>query len=161
MYEYLATHGGNFVGDDDLISLYSKIEILEAISEANQRLTIDDHITEEINVSDIPPSLLFAAINNTYSSGFMLYIPIDMTFSEFIEWNTSRYINEKQCSFVGAKLLDFEYLNSYGKIRSSSEWDRSARILGYIWDIDNKSVGTIKSIVNNCRNIYMKYLGNT
>jgi len=160
MSKYLSIYNGVFTKDCNLILLSNKEKLLREISKANQELITHDPTDDEIDVSDIPPSLLFAAINNAYSSGFMLYIPLDITFFKFIENNVLQFRNKKQCSFVGNNLVDFEYLHAHGKIKSSNDWDCEARKLGYIWDFDNKSTGTIKSIVTNCRKIYRDHLNN-
>jgi hypothetical protein len=108
---------------------------------------------DELDVSDIAPGLLFTVINNSYSSGFGLFIPLDMSIDDFSKRVATTLINKSIPNFNGASLIDFEYLNKTGKIRSTRKWNKNAAQKGLIWINNGKAIHTIQSIVDACREL--------
>lgn len=111
---------------------------------------------EELDISDIPAILLFAAINNSYSTGFGLYIGLDMCFSKFVEHVSSDLANGKTPKFCGSGLVDFDHLNKTGKIASTKQWNKTAAQNGSVWIFKSGALNTIQGIVNSCRKFLEK-----
>lgn len=114
-----------------------------------------DWYDEELDVSDIPFTLLFAAINNRYSIGFDMYIGIDVSFERFCEKVIADLEEGKTPNFCGSNLINFDELNKSGKIHSTKEWNKKASQNGMLWISDSGAVGSIQGIVTECRNFLM------
>jgi len=158
---YLAVGNNGYFQNDNIV-------ILKEIKDT-RGLVSDELITEgdekgwydqELDVFDISPSLLFTAINNAYSSGFGLYIPLDMSIEKFAKYIATSLSNKETPTFNGANLIDFEYLNKTGKIKSTQVWNKNAAKCGYVWIHNYYALHTIQSIVYTCRQFQQNLLMN-
>lgn len=87
-----------------------------------------------IDISQIPPSIFLLAIVNSLSSGFSLFIPLDLTYSCFFEKLVDQFSlgfssdelspGIISSSYLNSRFVDLEYLNATGKIRSPLQWNR-------------------------------------
>lgn len=115
----------------------------------------------ELDISDIPPTVFFLGIVNTYSSGFSLHVPTDMNlekFSKSVCENFSKF-EEVPWLYKFDQRLNVDYLNRTGRIQSVKEWNRLAAIDGDLWNINGVCIGSIQGIVANCRNFLTKKVG--
>ena len=108
-------------------------------------------IDEELDISDIPPTVFFLGIQNTYGQIYDTHVPTDCSLGEFSKRAAER-IHTKKYVFKIDWLLDIEYLNSTGKIKSTKKFNRNACISEYLWQHEGRRHGTIQSIIKNCRN---------
>lgn len=122
----------------------------------------------ELDISDIPPPVFFLGVVNTYSYGFGLYIPLDMSFEIFAnncEFELKYFIKQGEFKgyFLDKKYTNFDYLINTGKIKSVRKWNKQATIDGKTSILDyellgsNKSHGTIQAIAAECRK-FMTYV---
>lgn len=124
-------------------------------------------IDEVLDVSDIPPSLLFMAIINTYSRGFSLYVPLDMSLWLFSDAVAQQIKAMLESSTVTRPIIhetrfsrshvDLETLNRQGIIASTSQWNRVARThICHESDGTLQCTGSIQGIVRQCRDFLRK-----
>lgn len=171
MINYLTSSNDKFIHDHQLKfdpQQYPKLGSGERKTTMTREQTInketDEWIDEEIDVSDLPPSILFMAIVNAYSAGFQLFIPLDISFPKFsvaiAQELQSLLLNPITTStpFCNSKyikhelVLDLVHLNATGKIKSSKAWNQSMYKAGHIWIVDNLVLDSIQGIVGYCRN---------
>jgi hypothetical protein len=128
----------------------------------------------EISILDIPPTIFFLGIINTYSVGFSLYIPLDAT----ILWFANELANDIRKLLKNEKMSpnnllsstiynnpeNLFFLNTYGKIRSTKLWNynmaKNGSVHIYCHNNDNNNyhcTGTIQGIVKDCRDFLEKY----
>lgn len=164
------TNDSKFVWDRQLnLSQYNK-----HYKWRSWELNTGDPITKqwhdyEIDISDIPPSIFFMAVVNTYSTGFSLYIPLDESlwyFSENVASDIRQLLEDPsyQCNrihCIARGVVDLEYLNQTGKIKSTGTWNYHMAKCGsiHIWESANglETTGTIQGIVEDCRRFLSTY----
>lgn len=139
------------MNDDKLAKLRS--QNIKSLSDGDAIIVGDtkDWYDEELDVSDIPATLLFTAINNSYSTGFALYIGIDISFEGFCQKIKADLKEDKNPYFCGSDLFNFEELNQSGKIPSTKIWNKKAAQKGILWTFNGRSIGSIQGIVEGCR----------
>ncbi len=110
----------------------------------------------EIDISDIPPTVFFMFVVNTYSIGFDLFIPLDMHISKFSKLVTKEFSSCTEHKIIsefyfGQNNIDIDYLNKTGKIKSTRQWNYNLYKHGSIWRFEFGAINTIQSIVEKCR----------
>src|SRR5437868_6132711 len=112
----------------------------------------------EIDISDLPPSIFFLGVVNTYSVAFSLYIPLDQHIVNFSA-NTAEDMRfflgtgeqVDSCAavvYIDRANLDIEYLHKTGKIKSTRDWNRNMSRNIYVYE-DFTATGTIQGIVKD------------
>lgn len=145
------------------ISMHSQQEWDNASPFLNDKKKIIDH---EIDVNDIPPSLLLMGIVNSHSSGMNWYITLDCTFEEF-QYKAATNISKKYPHFPLHNiddLIDMEYLDKHGKIKSTKQWIKGTISRNNLWIIEpdensdgvKKALNHITGIVDCCRKFMEK-----
>jgi hypothetical protein len=159
MSSYLEVKDGNFVRDIELdFSVDKYYQKLNSLKRGEWCIAGKDRewFDGEIDIKDIPPSLFFLVLVNTYSSGFSLSVPLDMSYERFFKLVAAQFenpLNKKivyKIYFDGGN-IDIAYLNKTGKIKSIKQWNSVMSMRGLIWSYNGKSLGTIQSIVETCR----------
>lgn len=154
---YLAiTDDKYFVNDKKILPFDNITNIRKILSDKWNKFeeSVDkksmDWYDEELDVSDLSPTLLFIAINNKYSTSFGLYIPLDMTIEMFAKKVIRDLNNKHHNSFNDSEYIDFDYLDKTGKIKSTKFWNMNVSRDGNILATNKCTMGTIQSIVNDC-----------
>ena len=100
-----------------------------------------------VNISDIPPTLLFVAVNNVYSYPFSLFVPMDMKLDEFSN-QVAQYIFLKQQ--LPNNLTGFSYIN-YDELDNGYidpvTWNHKALNDGRLWVTENTLISSIQSVI--------------
>lgn len=128
------------------------------VSSPDQPRKILEWHQDEIDVSDIPPSVLFLWLINRNSRGLSLYIPLDMSFPAFCEW-CIKHIESghpEQIVWGYTDVLDFDYLARTGKVRCSL-WNENMYRRGCIWIESGNVYDSIQSVVTWCKQ-FMDFL---
>lgn len=125
-------------------------------------------VDHEIDISDLPPTLFFMAVVNTYSTGFGYYTPLDEPVPMFskeiapdvrflLADNNSPEHYRSRISYVTPDAIDLQYLNATGKIRSTAQWNHYMCRQQHIHIWDDKVFGSIQSIVDTCQKFTNKH----
>lgn len=160
-------NGDNFINDKYILPFNKISNIKDIVSyewsseqksyDINDKYKIEWH-DEELDVSDLSPTLLFIAINNTYKRDFGLFIPTDMSISKFSKYIIKNLNDGNKYIFNGFEYIDLEYLNNMGKIKSTKIWNSKALRHGNVYVYDKLTSGTIQAIIRNCRKFQNKLL---
>lgn len=164
--KYLNVKGVGFASDRKLnLDLYQCDKFIWESRIEEEFISMNgDWIDCEIDISNIPPSLFFMAVNNTYSSGFSCFVPLDITFLDFSKatalyiesiFNKGKNYGGWKIPYICEELVDLKYLNETGKIKSARQWNFHAKKNGHILVVENENgglstTGTIQEIVTNC-----------
>jgi hypothetical protein len=125
-----------------------------------------------IDISDIPPTVFLLGVINIYSSGYSLYIPLDMSLADFLKAATceiqkllsenSEYEKIIVLDILTKGQIDLKDLNSTGQIKSTRKWNEVMKKKGLIWlyETDDGTIKTnrsIQTIVTHCKLFYSKF----
>lgn len=128
--------------------LISRNEIIDS----NKLINLDP-----VSVYDIPPTLLFVAINNVYSYPMSLFIPLDMNLDVFSNNVAKHIFNKKQSSnFTGFHYIDWDNLGN-GYI-DTVKWNDKAIKEGRIWFIDDTVLLTVQSVIKLAKTFHNEIL---
>ncbi len=129
-----------------------------------------DWTDEEIDISDIPPTIFLAGLINCNSKGFSLFIPLDMSFVEFSKRcvkDIEKILNDNKlaCTDVlrilgegenSSLALDIFHIHKTGKISSTRRYNYKMKKREHVQSFKTsdgkiKHIGTIQSIIQKCR----------
>lgn len=170
---YLTTSGTKLVYDIKLgfdSTKYARNDLYFKWGEDDKDcITKFDWLDYEMDISDIPPSIFFMGIVNSYSIGFALYIPTDLLLDSFTQKLSKQMplILSKSNNNTGIlcedyfnnQCIDIEYLNNTGRIKSVAQWNKYHNGKERINCHKGGSWGTIQCIIRDCRLFYKKLCG--
>ena len=164
MLDYLQTSTDNkFIWDTKLSIDLSRYNIYYKWDNYDTKCfdpVINDWIDNELDIADIPPSIFFMAVVNTYCTGFNRYIPRDeslMEFSKHVILDIKRKLIDSsydlydRIPYITSESIDLRYLNATGKIKSTKQWNAYMSKSGFIWINNMGILGSIQGIIKSCR----------